>query len=309
MLGGCATETSQVLPVQKVESASRPYAGVRAPIAVGKFDNRSAYMRGVFSDGVDRLGGQAKTILITHLQQTNRFNVLDRDNLAEIKQEATLKNATQKLKGADYVITGDVTEFGRKETGDRQLFGILGRGMEQVAYAKVSLNVVNIATSEVVFSAGGAGEYKLSNREMIGFGGTASYDSTLNGKVLDLAMREAVTNLVNTTAAVMGGTLLAGCAAPSKPLYQWKGYQPQVYEYFKGASKEKQIAELERGLEKIKSTNGAVPPGYHAHLGLLYSSLGKDDQMVQEFQTEKALFPESAAYIDFLMKNVKKGTQ
>ncbi len=198
MLGGCATETSQVLPVQKVESASRPYAGVRAPIAVGKFDNRSAYMRGVFSDGVDRLGGQAKTILITHLQQTNRFNVLDRDNLAEIKQEATLKNAAQKLKGADYVITGDVTEFGRKETGDRQLFGILGRGMEQVAYAKVSLNVVNIATSEVVFSAGGAGEYKLSNREMIGFGGTASYDSTLNGKVLDLAMREAVTNLVNS---------------------------------------------------------------------------------------------------------------
>lgn len=157
MLGGCATETSQALPVQKVESASRPYAGVRAPIAVGKFDNRSAYMRGVFSDGVDRLGGQAKTILITHLQQTNRFNVLDRDNMDEIKREATIKNTAQKLKGADYVITGDVTEFGRKEVGDQQLFGILGRGKEQIAYAKVNLNVVNIATSEVVYSAGGAG--------------------------------------------------------------------------------------------------------------------------------------------------------
>ncbi len=197
MLGGCATESSQALPVAKVESESRPYAGVRAPIAVGKFDNRSAYMRGVFSDGVDRLGGQAKTILITHLQQTNRFSVLDRDNMAEIKQEAAIKNTAQKLKGADYVITGDVTEFGRKETGDQQLFGILGRGKEQVAYAKVALNVVNISTSEVVYSVGGAGEYKLSNREVIGFGGTASYDSTLNGKVLDLAMREAVNNLVN----------------------------------------------------------------------------------------------------------------
>jgi hypothetical protein len=31
---------------------------------------------------------------------------------------------------------------------------------------------------------------------VIGFGGTASYDSTLNGKVLDLAIREAVDNLV-----------------------------------------------------------------------------------------------------------------
>jgi curli biogenesis system outer membrane secretion channel CsgG len=195
-LSGCATETSQALPVQKVESAGRPYAGARTPIAVGKFDNRSAYMRGVFSDGVDRLGSQAKTILITHLQQTNRFNVLDRDNMAEIKQEAALKNVAQKIAGADYVITGDVTEFGRKEVGDQQLFGILGRGKEQIAYAKVSLNIVNISTSEVVYSAVGAGEYKLANREVVGFGGTASYDSTLNGKMLDLAMREAVNNLV-----------------------------------------------------------------------------------------------------------------
>jgi len=197
LLAGCATETSSALPVQKVESASRPYAGVRAPIAVGKFDNRSSYMRGVFSDGIDRLGGQAKTILITHLQQTGRFNVLDRDNMDEIRREATIKNQAQRLKGADYVITGDVTEFGRKETGDMQLFGILGRGKQQVAYAKVALNVVNIATSEVVFSAAGAGEYALSSREVVGFGGTSSYDSTLNGKVLDLAMREAVSNLVN----------------------------------------------------------------------------------------------------------------
>ncbi|CAJ95050.1 putative lipoprotein [compost metagenome] len=197
MLGGCATESSTALPVQKVESASRPYAGVRTPISVGKFDNRSSYMRGVFSDGVDRLGGQAKTVLITHLQQTNRFNVLDRDNMDEIKREAAIKSQAQRLKGADYVITGDVTEFGRKETGDQQLFGILGRGKSQVAYAKVALNVVNIATSEVVFTAQGAGEYALSSREVIGFGGTSSYDSTLNGKVLDLAMREAVTNLVS----------------------------------------------------------------------------------------------------------------
>ena len=98
--------------------------------------------------------------------------------------------------GADFVITGDVTEFGRKEVGDQQLFGILGRGKSQIAYSKVSLNVVDALTSEVIFSVQGAGEYALSNREVIGFGGTASYDSTLNGKVLDLAIREAVNRLV-----------------------------------------------------------------------------------------------------------------
>jgi curli biogenesis system outer membrane secretion channel CsgG len=35
----------------------------------------------------------------------------------------------------------------------------------------------------------------LSSREVIGFGGTSSYDSTLNGKVLDLAISEAVNHL------------------------------------------------------------------------------------------------------------------
>jgi len=196
LLAGCATESSRSIAAQQTVSAARPYNGARQPISVGKFDNRSSFMRGVFTDGVDRLGSQAKTILLTHLQQTNRFNVLDRENMSEIKQEAEIAKTQQTLRGARYVVTGDVTEFGRKEVGDRQLFGILGRGKEQVAYAKVALNVVDVQTSEVIYSAIGAGEYALSNREIIGFGGTASYDSTLNGKVLDLAIREAVDGLV-----------------------------------------------------------------------------------------------------------------
>jgi curli biogenesis system outer membrane secretion channel CsgG len=184
-LPGCATESSRSLQVEKVQSAGMPYSGVRLPVSVGKFDNQSSFMRGVFSDGVDRLGSQAKTTLIAHLQQSQRFSTLDRDNLSETRQEA---------------------QFGRKEVGDQQLFGILGRGKTQVAYAKITLNIVNSLTSEVVYSARGAGEYALSNREIIGFGGTASYDATLNGKVLDLAMREAVNNLVAGLDAGQWGT-------------------------------------------------------------------------------------------------------
>lgn len=194
--GGCATESSRTLEVAKVESAATPYKGTRVPVSVGKFDNRSSFMRGIFTDGVDRLGGQAKTTLISHLQQSQRFNVLERENLSETKQEAQFKSQAQNIKGADFVVTGDISEFGRKEVGDRQLFGLLGRGKSQIAYAKVTLNIVNTLTSEVVYSARGAGEYSLSDREVVGFGGTSGYDATLNGKVLDLAIREAVNNLV-----------------------------------------------------------------------------------------------------------------
>ncbi|WP_228704912.1 CsgG/HfaB family protein [Acinetobacter pittii] len=192
------TETSRTIqsPQVTVATSQIKYTGVKAPVSIGKFDNRSSYMRGVFSDNVDRLGGQAKTILETHLQQTGYFTVLNRDNLSEIKQEVGYSNTSQSIKGARYVLTGDVSEFGRKEVGDQQLFGILGRGKQQVAYAKVNLNVVDVKTSEVVHSVQGAGEYALGAREVLGFGSTASYDSTLNGKVLDLAVREAVNNLV-----------------------------------------------------------------------------------------------------------------
>jgi curli biogenesis system outer membrane secretion channel CsgG len=196
VLGGCATESSRVLETPKVAAAATVYSGEKANLVVGKFDNKSNYMRGLFSDGVDRLGSQAKTILISHLQQTGRFSVMDRDNMDENKREASIAGQEQKLKSASFTITGDVTEFGRKETGDMALFGILGEGKQQIAYSKVTLNVVDVLSSEVVFSVQGAGEYALSNREVIGFGGTAGYDSTLNGKVLDLAMRQAVDALV-----------------------------------------------------------------------------------------------------------------
>ena len=197
MFAGCATESSQAIQTPVVKASTTAYHGAKKQVALGKFQNQSPYMRGVFSDGIDRLGNQSRTILITHLQQSGRFAVMDRANLEATSQEAALDQVDQELEGADYVISGDVTEFGRKEVGDQQLFGVLGSGKQQIAYAKVDLYVVKVKTGEVVLSAQGAGEYKLSNREVLGFGGTASYDSTLNGKVLDLAIREAVDSLAS----------------------------------------------------------------------------------------------------------------
>ncbi len=195
LITGCATERSRVVETPKVQTSSAAYQGQKIAVSIGRFSNQSSYQNGVFSDGEDRLGNQAQTILISNLQQSGRFSVLDRSNMRAIKEESALSKEAQNIKGARYVITGDVTEFGRKTTGDHQLFGILGKGKTQTAYAKVNLNVVDVKNSEVIYSTQGAGEYELSNREVLGFGGSAGYDSTLNGKVLSLAIIEAVNNL------------------------------------------------------------------------------------------------------------------
>lgn len=102
---------------------------------------------------------------------------------------------------------------------------------------------------------------------------------------------------------------LAGCQHRQPTLYQWEGYQPQVYQYFKGESPDAQIAVLEKDLQKISAQGKTPPPGYHAHLGVLYSVTGRAEQMAAEFEAEKKLFPESAAYMDFLLKNTKKAVQ
>ena len=170
-LVGCAVESHQAIKPETVASAGTPYTGSKSTLMVGQFDNHSPYMRGIFFDGTDRLGSQAKSILETHLQQTGRFVVVDRDNMPEITNEAVIKGEQLKLKGANYLLTGEVSEFGRKEVGDIELYGILGSGKKQVAYSKVNINVVDTTTSEVVFSTQGAGEYALSDREIIGFGG------------------------------------------------------------------------------------------------------------------------------------------
>ena len=192
---GCATESSQVITIPETKPAKSSYMGKKMMISIGRFDNRSTYNNGIFSNGTDRLGNQAQTILTTSLQQSGHFLVLDRTNLTALKQESDFSKVSQNVKGAKYVISGDVVEFGRKTVGDHQFFGILGKGKKQVAYAKVNLNVIDVNTTAVVYSSQGAGEFSLSNREVIGFGGTAGYDATLNDKVLSLAINEAVDNL------------------------------------------------------------------------------------------------------------------
>ncbi|CAN5325451.1 hypothetical protein BH11PSE10_BH11PSE10_14260 [soil metagenome] len=98
---------------------------------------------------------------------------------------------------------------------------------------------------------------------------------------------------------------LSACAAPPpKPLYQWNGYQARLYEYFKnsGANAGEQITALEAQLQQNDAARLASPPGLHGHLALLYSKMGDDLAARRHLEAERALFPESAAYVDFLLK-------
>jgi hypothetical protein len=104
---------------------------------------------------------------------------------------------------------------------------------------------------------------------------------------------------------------VAGCAQPPRPLYGWGGYPTQVYEYFKSTSTapEQQIAALEADIVRMRAANLTPGPGVHAHLGLLYAHLGRDDAAQREFNTEKGLYPEAAPFLDGLMARAQQRRQ
>lgn len=104
-----------------------------------------------------------------------------------------------------------------------------------------------------------------------------------------------------------GALLLAGCATGPQPLYYWGDYQPALYGHFtKEKGPQEQIAALEAGIEKARAAGKPVPPGYNAHLGLLYAEGEQTDQMLKYFEAEKALYPEGASYMDFLLGKFKR---
>lgn len=100
--------------------------------------------------------------------------------------------------------------------------------------------------------------------------------------------------------------LMVGCAHPAKPLYQWDGYQDQLYEHFKGDSQHtgEQVRALEAQMQKARAGGAALPPGLRAHLGMLYLQMGRADEARQQLEAEKASFPESTPYMDFLLKRL-----
>ena len=190
-------ESRSALQVQNVKSYRTAYTGVRYPVVVGKFENKTQFRKGIFfEDEDDHLGHQAKQILKTHLVSTNRFVVMDRWNLEQLNIESGFTGVKQNITGGKLVISGVVTEFGRRELGGEALGGVLGGSRTQEAYAKISVSIIDVNTSQIVFTAQGAGITRLTNKQVLGFGSKAGYDATLTDKVLNLAMIEVVDRLV-----------------------------------------------------------------------------------------------------------------
>ncbi|MEM7208156.1 MAG: CsgG/HfaB family protein [Pseudomonadota bacterium] len=158
-------------------------------IAVMDFDNRTPH-------GGWRVGQGASDMLATALVKRTKFSVIERDKLANVIQEQNLSNDPTRfdastaaeigrLLGAQYMVTGAVTEYGRAKQGGSALGVSLGK---QDYSAAVDIRIVDVNTGEIVFAESGSDSE--SSLSLKGFGMSAG--ESFDEKKATEAMRGAI---------------------------------------------------------------------------------------------------------------------
>ena len=211
-LGGCATQTPPVVPVEAPQSVAaqreaqrqvlqelpaRP--ALKRKIAIGRVTNETAYGRSLLRDRFDDpLGKQVSDMLSRALTESGQFLVFERPDLGRVREEAALAGAKLNLVGVDVLVVGSLTEFGRKVVGET---GFFSQTKRQIAFAKVDFRLVDTTTAQVIHSASAAGESSNEAASVAGFGSQAAYDATLNDSAIRTAVAAAVSRIANELAS------------------------------------------------------------------------------------------------------------
>jgi len=179
----------------KTEVAQTGSMGLKRKVAIGRFSNETQYAKGIFYDkDNDPMGKQALDILSAKLAASGKFLLLERSDLASLLEEAKKGDGGLATIGADYMIIGSITEFGRKNTGKN---GVFSSTKTQTVEAAVAIRLVDVSTGLIIYSDEGKGSAEITSKTTMGVGGNASYDATLSDKAISEAIGQLVENIIN----------------------------------------------------------------------------------------------------------------
>ena len=165
---------------------------IKRKVAIGRFSNETQYAKGMFYDKEnDPMRKQALDILSSKLAASEKFILLEREDLDILVNEA---GTDMNKIGADYIILGSITEFGRKTEGEQKIFSST---KTQTVEAGVSIRLVEVSTGLIIYSDEAKGYAETSSKKTMGIGGSAGYDATLSDKAISGALSQLVENIIN----------------------------------------------------------------------------------------------------------------
>jgi hypothetical protein len=104
---------------------------------------------------------------------------------------------------------------------------------------------------------------------------------------------------------VAGMVLLTGCTSPY--LYEWGNYDRWLYENYKNPKNDEELyVDLTALITKYESRKNPsvkpLAPGLYAEYGFLLMRRGENERAIEYYNKEKALWPESAAFMDSMIQ-------
>lgn len=168
---------------------------LKRKVAIGRFSNETQYAKGIFYDKEnDPMGKQALDILSAKLAASGKFLLLERSDLSTLLEESQKNENAAASIGADYMIIGSITEFGRKNTGKN---GVFTSQKTQTVEAAVAIRLVDVSTGLIIYSDEAKGAAEITTKTTMGIGGQASFDATLSDKAISEAIGQLVENIIN----------------------------------------------------------------------------------------------------------------
>jgi curli biogenesis system outer membrane secretion channel CsgG len=173
--------------------------GVISPkrkVVIAEFKNQTRF-------GSRRLGDSLVDVLTTELTKSNRFIVLEREDLSKVMQEINFSNtlgqgklaSERKFQDADYVITGAITKYSVNTTGNK---GIVSKSKTQRAEISFDMKMIDVRTGEVVLSEQGEGVAEVKYGTTLGVGTTGGYDEGLEQEAFRAAAIDVLDNIIET---------------------------------------------------------------------------------------------------------------
>ena len=168
---------------------------LKRKVAIGRFSNETQYAKGLFYDKEnDPMGKQALDILSTKLSESGKFILLERSDMDKLQEESKKNGASYQNVGADYLILGSITQYGRKNNGNVKMFSTT---KTQTVEATVSLRLVDVSTGLIIYSAEASGKAEQKDKKVLGLGAVADFDATLSDKAISVAISQLVETVIN----------------------------------------------------------------------------------------------------------------
>jgi len=220
-----ATVTSTGGPSISQAQAER-YDGPKARLAVGEFQDKTAKggwtggWFGMYGLQWRQIGDGMRDMLTTALFNSNRYIVLEREQLGEVMREQDL-GATGRVKkgteapvgeiyGAELLITAAVTEFEgstKGASGGTRILGVRVGGGVQKGHVAIDIRIIDTKTSQIVAatsvqgdstSFGVQGSTWVGSRLPVSLGG---FSKTPVEKAIRVCIQKAVEYIVSQTPA------------------------------------------------------------------------------------------------------------